>query len=416
MKFYLFRAASFITILFPLFLVSGVVADVALSLIAALFLLHSYVTKDWHWASEKWFLSLTALCIYMIVRGLLAEFPREAMRHSLPFLRYAIFAAALSHWTLQDALTRKRFFHMLSACVIFVAIDGLLQWVTWRDIFFREIIVDYLAHFRLTGPFKAPILGIMLAWFMFPVCLSWLITEGGIWRRDRFRLLGIVGTLGVIAVIALSGERMALLLALCGWLIALPLLPVSKRLLLLIPVAGVILVGALGLLSPDLFDRQIRSTWQTIAHWQDSRYGKLFVSDMNVAKENIVFGSGSGHVRIYCPKINPPTTSNPEDLCNTHPHNIYMEWLIEEGIIGLIVFSAFVIAIFGRCWKAWPYAKLSPVFIGLLVAFILRVWPFLSSTNFFSRWGAPPFWLILAALLSYTVSASKTVKQTPHHQ
>jgi O-antigen ligase len=89
--------------------------------------------------------------------------------------------------------------------------------------------------------------------------------------------------------------------------------------------------------------------------------------------------------------------------CNTHPHNIYMEWLIENGAVGLLLFITFLVTALRKCIRSWPDNRLNPVFIGLFIAFILRIWPIASSTNFFSSWGAPPFWLVLGALLAYTV-------------
>lgn len=73
-----------ITVLFPfLRLLGGAVQDIAMSVIAALFLMHSYIEKDWAWTKELWVRCLFLLWIYMIVRGLLGENPWEAERHSL---------------------------------------------------------------------------------------------------------------------------------------------------------------------------------------------------------------------------------------------------------------------------------------------------------------------------------------------
>jgi O-antigen ligase len=80
-----------------------------------------------------------------------------------------------------------------------------------------------------------------------------------------------------------------------------------------------------------------------------------------------------------------------------------MEWLIEEGVVGFGLYIAFLIAVARLCVNSYPLARANPVFAGLIVALIMRLWPLASSTGVFSRWGAPPFWLVLGTLLVYTV-------------
>ena len=196
---------------------------------------------------------------------------------------------------------------------------------------------------------------------------------------------------------------MALLLALFGLGIAVFLLPLPKRYMLALPVMGIALIAVLALISPDLFQRQILTTVNTFTHWQESPYGQLLSGDLHIAAINPIFGIGTMHFRYACQDAYAMTPALILTNCNTHPHNIYMEWLIENGVIGLILFAAAVIAVLQKCCKAWPTERLNPVFIGLLIAFILRIWPIESSTGLFSTWGSPPMWLMLGLLLSYCI-------------
>jgi O-antigen ligase len=403
---YLLPTASFLTVLLPVLLIWPVPADIALTTIAVLFLVHCWQQKTWGWCSEGWLRLLALLWMYMIARGLFVAHPLDAMARALPFVRYIVFAAALAHGTLADPETRRRFGIVLSGMVVITALDGLLQWGAGADLLRHPIIVVPSGggvHLRLTGPYSKPILGIMLTWFAFPALLPLLLTPHGALKGSGAVLRGGALLLATVAAIALSGERIALLLLLMGCLAAGLLLPLRKRLLFAGLGGIVLLLGVLALASPEVFKRQVYSTQETLTHWQQSPYGMLLQSDLALAEKHPLIGMGTGGFHAACEELYAGDTARIEGMCKTHPHNIYLEWLIENGMIGLGLFTAFVVAVFRGCARVFRARRGDPLFVGMLIAFIFRAWPLMSSTGFFSRWGAPPFWLVLGALLVYTV-------------
>ena len=354
--------------------------------------------KNWEWTKESWVRCLMLLWLYMMVRGALAENPYEALRRSVIFVRYFTFACALAFWTLRDDLTLKRFLNVLTAAVVFMAADGLLQRLAGRDIFFRPYTHLSDGSLRLTGPYRNPILGIMLAWLSFPVWMRWVMAKEGkvYFGRSIFLILFI------ISIIMLSGERVALLLTLFGWLIAIFLMPVRKIYPLAAFTLGALLIGALASFSHEIFDRQIMSTVRVLSNWHDSAYGMLLDSDLKVAQVQPLFGIGANHFRIVCPRFYPGMDEKLlPAVCNLHPHNIYLEWFIEQGIIGFALFLAFIVLAARQIITLWPHERTNPYFVGCVIAFIIRLWPFVSSTTFFSPFGAPSFWMVLGILLAY---------------
>ncbi len=382
----------YITVLFPLLLLLGsAVADIGMSAVAILFLVRSYIEKDWAWTKEAWVRCLFMLWLYMLARGAFAQNPYDALRRSLPFVRYFVFAATLAFWTLRDDRTLKYFLMVLTATVLFLTGDGILQWFAGKDIFLRAVDNNH-GHIRLTGPFRAPILGITLVWLSFPVCMRHVMDGQGRLRPGY----GAFAIPLILVAIVLSGERMALLLVLFGWFLALCAMQLKRVYVLGMVAAGMALVTAITFASPELFTREVLSTRDVLLHWDKSPYGELLKSDIGVARVNPVFGVGSNHFRIVCKEL----YSDP-NACNIHPHNIYMEWLIEQGAIGFSLFIAFIGLLAGKCVRHWSRLRTNPVFIGLAIALVMRLWPFMSTTGFFSRWGAPPFWLITGVYLLY---------------
>jgi O-antigen ligase len=250
----------------------------------------------------------------------------------------------------------------------------------------------------------------MLAWLAFPALLPALFKKEP--SAKKHYLLGLIACAAVVlAAIALSGERMALLLTLLGIAMACVLLRLRLRIIALGAafIAGLLVVLAFA--SPDMLERQVSSTIQTLTHWQESPYGLLLTSDMTLAKQHPIFGMGAGNFRSGCEALyigDQESATRITQMCNTHPHNIYLEWLIEEGIIGFALFVIFIGLVIKNCVCVFIRQPVNLAFSGLFIAFILRLWPLMATTGFFSRWGAPPFWLVLGGLLVYT--AGKGVK------
>jgi O-antigen ligase len=401
--------ARWLTVLLPVLLLGGhAAADAGLSLLAALFLIQSAAAKDWSWTRQGWVRALLLLWLYMNLRSPFTPYPGDAFHHSLPFIRYILFAVALSHWTLAHLPTRKRFLRVLGTIVLGLAADGLFQRLVRHDLLWQPIFIQPDGNLRLTGPFHLrPILGILLAWLSFPVALSALMERPGFIASGKRLALGLAGALLILAAIALSGERMALILTLAGWGLAVLLLPVNRNMILGGGLLLVLLIGLIAFISPMTFDRQIVSTLYTLSHWQESPYGILFASDVRLLDQHPVLGIGPNQFRTACPLLYPGATEYQMGLaCNVHPHNIYLEWLIETGIIGFTLFLAFIALALRRCAPAWPRLRYHPVFAGALIAVALRLWPLAPATSFFSPWGAPPFWLMLGLMLAYTTKGA----------
>lgn len=400
-----FTIACLFTSIFPALLLSPVLSDIGLCIIAVCFLLHCYQTQNWSWCRESWVRILLLLWLYMIGRGLCAPDPKAALASSMPFIRYIVFAVALARWTLENGPTHQKFLYVLCGVVIACAIDGLVQYIFGYDIMLHKLIHDpNVGHIRLSGPFSRPILGIMLTWLAFPALLPLLFDSKAKPQWNKKGGGAIIGLLIVITAIALSGERMALLLTLLGSFIAACILPLSKRLLCVGAAIILLLLTGLTWVAPEMFERQVTSTIQTVSHWEQSPYGLLLRSDLTLATEHPLIGLGADHFRASCEALYAGDKPRIDAMCNIHPHNIYLEWLIEEGCIGLGLFIFFVAIVLRDSIAVLYQNRGNPIFVGWFIAFVLRVWPFMSTTGFFSRWGAPPFWLAVGALLVYTAA------------
>ena len=145
----------------PLLLVfSRSLADITIVLVSISFLYYSYKNIGWEWIKDKWFFLALIFSAYCItINSALSINPIESLVYSIFFIRWPIFAMALSYWILNDIQSLKKFFVSLTVVLFFIIFDTWWQFIFDQDIFGFE---KHSAN-RLTGPFTSPHVGMWLA-------------------------------------------------------------------------------------------------------------------------------------------------------------------------------------------------------------------------------------------------------------
>jgi len=381
-------------------------ADIACSSVAALFLVHVLLTRDLSWARQDWFLAVLALWAYMILRALFMPDRMQGLIETLTFMRYPIFAAALQTLVLSDAEWRKRTALTAAAALGLLVADALLQYVSGRDLTGRPQFDG-----RLTAFYHGPRVGIMLAWLALPPFLT-LIDLKKYLLAIGFAVLGL-------ATILLSGDRMALLLILLyAGLFGLLIRPARRTVLIGVPAAG-LLAAAIFTLHPGSFQRQVLSTVKTIETLPQTQYGHIWKSALDIAAAHPLFGTGPGSFNTVCPDLQygpllfDRDAGGPETRCATHPHNLYLEWLSETGLVGLGLFFVPMILIIRRFAAGMRGGPPDWTYAGLFVLFIARLWPLTAATSFQHAWSGTPFWLIVGWGLAYGWLPDKQRERQP---
>ncbi len=386
------RVAGWLTVLIPPALVIGnAAAEIVAGLVVILFAWRCIVLRDGSWLRQGWVKMLLAVWVLGVTRALLTEHPHTALPEAVGWLRFVVLAVALQTWTLADERWQQRLTNAGLLSLAWLAGDAIFQYLHGTDLFGRRILFPH----RLTASYPKPIVGIMLAWQFVPYAF------GDLARGRSLRALAM-GVLALVAIV-LSGERMALLLSLMSLLLLMLALPSLRRAGVAILLLFVLGTGALMLAKPQLYDRQVTSTLTVIRDLPDSPYGVIWRSAIDIVADHPLTGVGMGNFGHVCPEpqygpINAGAFGYPR--CAPHPHNIYLEWLVETGIVGLTGFVVAMVLVLGVLWRDMRRHSGDMLSAALTVTLFVRLWPLASSTSFFHGWSAIPFWLVLGWALA----------------
>ncbi|MCI5049819.1 MAG: O-antigen ligase family protein [Rickettsiales bacterium] len=399
--------AAWSTILIPIACaVSRAAADGLLILVAVLFLVSSAIRRDFSWARESWVALLLILWAYLVARGIFTAEMKSALSRAGAWVRFPVFTAAICFWVLRDPVWFKKLIISLSIAVGFMLIDTGIQYIAGIELLGREPYPGDGSP-RLTGPFSSPRIGIMLIWMSIPVLAYWLVSDSGQMRNGRTLAMGVAYTLLLVVIVFITGERMAFLLTGLAFVIAFFLLPIPKKWLLLMGGIAAALVIGMATLNPGLVQRQMKSTEHVVSEFSGSHYGQIWGSAIAMFKAHPIVGVGPKQFRARCPEPAFGPLDQLEIRCNLHPHNMYLEWAVESGMIGLALFAGAFVLLIRRALADFPTLKLQPVYLGLLITLCIRLWPLASTTGFFTAWSAVPFWLVVGWLLAFSYQHGK---------
>lgn len=392
------RAGLAILFLLPVLFIAGrAPADIAMSLVALLFLARSWFGLGWTWLKTPWLSVALLFWSYLLVASALAIDPEDSFGRALPFVRFILFAAALQHWLLVDRQRINIFLISLAAAVGFVILDCLYQYVMGQDVFGK--VAE--GAFRLSGPFSNDVAGTFIAKTSLPL-LGWWFA----WSATRGHLSWILG--GLLAtviglVIMLTGERMAFGTYGIGLFVMILSIKQVRLPLMLIGLMALAGLGTIILSNPTLHERFVGHTTSDVDDFWSGRYGIIFTKAFEVWKMAPLTGVGLKNFRNTCEVPNFDHEGPVETWCFTHAHNPYMELLSETGLIGFGLFLAVIGLILRDISAGWRQERSDfPLIIGASASLLLFLWPLLISKSLFSNWNGMLLWLMIGLALAIT--------------
>ena len=435
------KISLFLLILLPFAIIIGQApSDIIISTISILFLANSIMQNNWSWTKIKWIKIIFFLWIYLIFASFFALDIKTAFEHSVLFLRFFIFAAALQCWILTDKKFLTYILYSVLIAFIFVFIDTFYQFLHFDLIKgYGPDILGYYSndHFRLTGPFRSNIPGAYLSKFFFIVFLFTIIKLKKS-KNDNFLFIPLV-VLSFFLVF-LTGEAMSFASIGLGLLI---LFLLEKKFRKKIFFSLVILFCLIFLsikFNPIWNKIEIveKNPWhngtvyqinvpcknnkneickqkfetqpffyEVLTNFSKTAYWETYAQAITIWKDHPFFGIGIKNYTNAC-----KSEKYKENLryffCTTHPHNFYIQWLLETGVLGLLGFITLLFIWFKYFIKDIS-KNINPLIYAPILTLFVLFWPIMSTGSFFSNRNATMNWFIIALCLAITNLRNKKV-------
>ncbi len=393
----IFEKSSVILVLFfPIFLVSGpFLSDLTVILLSIFFFFNFSKFK---FNSLIIFLLLFYLTINLT--NIFSFDPIISYEKTIPYVRFILFVLVFSYLFEKYQNYQKYFFFIIFFVFSFLIITSLLI---------------YISDFVLLG--KTPnrlgliyrdekILGsitVRLIPFLF-VSIYFFSKK---YKSLSYKLLYIFLIFASFFLIILSGERSALLLLIL--FIFLYLIFVKDFFIkkLLLKAFGILLfvilflqmfLGINNLNRYDIFyDAVQKKSISYLAH----AHSNHFSTAVKMFKSKPLTGHGTNSFIFKC---NENEFHSGNNSCSTHPHNLYLQLLAENGLLSFLLilgFFAFVLLkLISLRLKEKSHEYLIP-FKLILISIILNFWPIISTGSFFNNYMSCYFFFSIALLNYY---------------
>jgi O-antigen ligase len=286
---------------------------------------------------------------------------------------------------------------VLTACAVYIGAQAALQFATGVNLYGDRRGVAG----ELTGPFDGPRAGPPLSRLLLAVAVPSAVRLLG---RGQLRasVMGYGLLLLALCLMVVISQRMPLVLTAFGLLVASLLLPRLRPAVVLAGVAGLALLAASAVVSPPTWQRVVVQFSNQLDHFSSSHYGFLFNRSLVIAASHPLTGGGFDGFRNNCPltRYDPDglraaeQTFGTTEVCAPHPHNFFLQALVEGGAPGLILFCGLTLAWLGSLGSGlWRDPE--PLRVGLFAAALIQLWPLASTSAFTSMPMGGWFFLLL---------------------
>jgi O-antigen ligase len=390
------------------FIPASIIIGPAISLINILLIDISFIflilfKKNFKFPFNKTTKLILLLCLYLIFNSIIAKDFSMSAHRNFGFIRFGILFLAFNYFFYNKDFVNR-------VLIIWILTLSILSADTYIESIFGTNILGYGGDLtRVVSFFKdEPIVGGYINSFYLIIVGYLFYLSNDISNRYKYIIL-ILSIFFIIAIV-LTGERSNAIKAVLGFFLFYFFNNFFKfkekiiSILLLVTLLGIFISKSdyLNLRYQGQFLDKIKNTIMVKKEIKKSEstventlYYQLYRSGFEVFKRYPIFGVGNKNYRVEtCLK-----EKKLNYMCNTHPHQIYFEFLAEHGLIGsFILFFILFYLIFSKIkiiLSSKNYIQYGCV-IFLTTSFI----PILPSGAFFSDYNLTIFWINLSIMYS----------------
>tara|TARA_B100000900_G_scaffold213691_1_gene181030 strand:+ start:1289 stop:2527 length:1239 start_codon:yes stop_codon:yes gene_type:complete len=397
----------FLISILPLSIIIGPSISLSNILLIVLFFFSNLKFAEINIQNKKIFYLLILLYIYLIFNSFISIDYKEGIFRNLGFVRFIILFVAINFY-FYISENNQKFFNIWSIIILILVFDSFFEF------FFGKNLLGYgddLYNNRIVSFFRdEPIVGAYLLGFKF-IIVGYFFEK--LYKKNQRSKIFLFLILFIFAsCIIITGERSNGIKAIIGLMLFLFLNnKISFKVKISIFVLSLILTGSIVTNSNYLKARygqqlfsQLLDNSQRDQFIENNLYLKLYKSGLAVFKDYPIFGVGNKNYRVITTQ-NIETKKNNNYLLNTHPHQIYIEFLSEHGIVGSIILLAIFFFLIFKNLKEIILSRNS-IQLGCFIYLLLNFIPILPSGSFFNDFNSTLFWINLSIMYACNKSTN----------
>ena len=340
-------------------------------------------------------------------------------------MRYLLIPICLYYLYFKNEKILEYLFLIIFLLVIFVTIDSLFQFFSYTAANgFGSDLLGFKSNWygRLTGPFGDELIpGSYISKFGLIGYIYILINK----KIKQITLIHCFYLSSILLVCFLSGERMAFAIFLLSLSVLFFFLKNYKIKILISIFFGFILIFAIFKLHPFYNDYKVLesteyhqglkiekkiecpnnkeiicskiiniqpSFFKILQNFSSSAYGEIYILSYEMFKNNPITGIGLSNFKSLCENQEKYNKLMVHYNCASHPHNTYMQWLSEGGLLTLSFFILYLVVLVNFIIK--NKGDNNSKILALILILIL-FWPIMSTGSVIKNWyGVTVFFII----------------------
>ncbi len=406
----LVKSQLYLIISLPFLLISGpALSDIAISLTGILFIIYFLISKNKNVLDLKILLFFFIFYFLIILSSILSDNIKLSFESSLFYFRFLFFIFSIKLVFSSDKIYFKYFFYSFLITFIVLICDSFYQYFLGYNILGFEY--DGMRLSSLFNDEKK-----MGSYFarLTPVFLGLSILIYGNSKRKIIYILSLILIIDVIVI--LTGERSAIFYVLLST--ALITFTIKRwKIYRLLAFAISIIISLIIIYSDETIKERVilKTLDQTNILNQkvntfSIQHQIIYATAFKIFNENKLIGIGPKLFREKC-KIQKYKTYTLEDQsidgCQTHPHNTYIELLVETGIFGFLFILIFFMYLNYILIKHIYYMIFKKFFLisdsnlCFFAAIYINLWPIVPTGSFFNNWLSIIYFLPIGLILPF---------------
>jgi len=417
----------YLFLLIPLFLITGpAIPDIVITLGVLFGIFYILYQKEYENLIK---LNLFRISIIFWLSLILISFfsynKVYSFQDSLIFIRFLLIPFFCYFIFFRDKKVFERLLLVLFVIVLFVSIDTLYQFINYTSKDgFKEDLLGFKSNWygRLTGPFGDELIpGSYLSkfgLFGFVFLISIKKLKNNIIIQSLYLSV-------IILLCYVSGERMAFATFSLSLLLLFFILDGFRKSIILSILIGALFIFVAMYLHPFYNDfHVIESTqyhqgqkiekffqcesdtekicskiiniqpnfFEVIKNFHSSAYGEIYLLSFKMFLDNPITGIGINNFKYLCDFNELYKNMMINYKCASHPHNIYIQWLAEGGLIVFISFILYLLFLVKFIINNTGDKKYKIISIMII---LIMFWPIMSTGSLIKNWfGVSTFFII----------------------